>query len=108
MARGHHGGAAVDQGLARCFPMAPLMSTAQPINPYDPMANEPVIRTPKSASDLTLEQLTLIRDNTAGTISEILNRFSEETGLKVESVDLHIAVTYGGPRWYSATLDVRL
>ena len=27
MARGLHGGAAVDQGLARCFPMASLMST---------------------------------------------------------------------------------
>ena len=104
MARGLHGGAAVGQGLACCFPMASLM----PTNPYNPAANEPVIRTPKPANALTLEELNEWKHRTADAISNILNRFSAETSLRVESVDLDIAVIYGGQQRYSATLGVRL
>jgi hypothetical protein len=60
------------------------------------------------ANDLTLEELNLLKDITAKAISDILNRFSEQTGLGVKSVDLDTAFTYGGPQRYSATLDVRL
>ena len=83
------------------------MRTAQPSKPidYQGIVTDHVA---KPASDLTLEQLALIRDNSARAISDILNRFTEQTGLKVESVDLVIAVFYGSPQRYSATLDVRL
>ena len=61
-----------------------------------------------SADNLTRAEIIAMRNIAADGISEILNHFSEETGLKVESVDLDIAFIYGGPQRYSATLDVRL
>jgi hypothetical protein len=76
--------------------------------PTKPMNTEPTDHTFKAANDLTLEELNFLKDTTAGTISDILNRFSEQTGLRVESVDLDIAVIYGGSQRYSASLDVRL
>ena len=79
-----------------------------PNTPYDPATNEPVIRTPKSANALTLEEINERKHRAAQEISEILNRFSVETSLRVESVGLDIAVVYGGPHQYSVRLDVRL
>jgi len=81
------------------------MTTHQPTEPMD---TEPTDHTLKTANDLTLEELNLLKDTTAGAISDILNRFSEQTGLRVESVDLDIAFIYGGSQRYSARLDVRL
>lgn len=86
----------------------PQPTNPMPTNPYNPAANEPVIRTPKSANALTLEEINEWKHRTAYAISNILNRFSEETSLRVESVDLDIAVIYGGPQRYSVKLDVRL
>ena len=86
----------------------PHTTNPMPTNPYNPAANEPVIRAPKAANALTLEEINERKHRTADAISNILNRFSEETNLRVESVDLGIAVIYGGPQRYSATLDVRL
>lgn len=72
------------------------------------MNTEPTDHTLKTANDLTLEELKLLKATTAGEISGILNRFSEQTSLGVESVDLDIAYIYGGSQRYSATLGVRL
>ena len=61
-----------------------------------------------TASDLTLEELNRLKDGTAGAISDILNRFSVQTGLRIESVELDKAFTYGCPNHYCVKLDVRL
>ena len=79
-----------------------------PTNLYDSMANESTDHTIKAANNLTLEELNQLKDRTAGAISAILNRFSDQTGLRVESVDLDIAFIYGQPNRYYAKLDVRL
>jgi hypothetical protein len=86
--------------MAECLPDMPRYIRQRNTEPTD--------HTLKTANDLTLEELNFLKDGTAGAISDILNRFSEQTGLRVESVDLEIAVIYGGPQRYSARLDVRL
>ena len=74
----------------------------------DPTTTQDTTVASASADNLTKVEIIAMRNIAADAISKILNNFSEKTGLKIESVDLNIAVIYGGPQQYSATLDVRL
>ena len=74
----------------------------------DPTTTQDTTMTSASADNLAKFQIIEMRNIAADAISKILNHFSEKTGLKIESVDLNIAVVYGGPQQYSVTLDVRL
>ena len=85
-----------------------MTTQPMPTNPYDPMANESTDHTPKAANNLTLEELNQQKDGAARAISAILNRFSDQTGLRVESIELDIAFIYGQQNRYYAKLDVRL
>ena len=74
----------------------------------DPTTTQGTTVASASADNLTKVEIIAMRNIAADAISKILNNFSEKTGLKIESVDLNIAVIYGGPQQYSVTLDVRL
>jgi hypothetical protein len=76
--------------------------------PTEPMTHKPIDHSDITANDLTQADLRAKRDTAAKAISEILNRFSGETGLVVRSVDLDVPISFAFPGPYLVTLDIRL